>query len=238
LATALAVVINTLVFRKLLKRAQASESRTDDAVIPFLSKLVSVIILMVGALLVGIYFGLDIRAAIAGSGLVALLLAFAFRPLVANIITACVTVFRGGICIGDYIRIMKWEGIVEKIGLQAIHLRTPSGSLVSINMSKVSSETIENFTCNGNRQFEFMVKIRNVVKINQFEAFEDELNKHNIKIWMVDFDHDGITCQISAEYPSNGSFLEYREATIRVVDHAASIHDIPLGIGPIQMEIL
>lgn len=94
-------------------------------------------------------FHIDVKALLAGAGIVGLAIGFGAQSLVKDIITGFFIIFEDQFSVGDQVRIGTYEGVVEEIGLRTTKIKgftgevniIPNGSIVdvtnfSINNSK------------------------------------------------------------------------------------------------------
>ncbi|NRK74326.1 mechanosensitive ion channel, partial [Salmonella enterica subsp. enterica serovar Typhi] len=94
-------------------------------------------------------FNIDVKALLAGAGIVGLAVGFGAQSLVKDIITGFFIIFEDQFSVGDQVRIGTYEGVVEEIGLRTTKIKgftgevniIPNGSIIevtnfSINNSK------------------------------------------------------------------------------------------------------
>ncbi|WP_335871911.1 mechanosensitive ion channel family protein [Bacillus sp. 2205SS5-2] len=92
-------------------------------------------------------FGIDVRALIAGAGVVGLAVGFGAQNLVRDIITGFFIIFEDQFSVGDYIRIGTHEGFVEEIGIRTTKIKSWTGELHIIpngNINEVTNYSIHN----------------------------------------------------------------------------------------------
>ncbi|MEZ5100302.1 MAG: mechanosensitive ion channel family protein [Thermoleophilia bacterium] len=79
--------------------------------------------------------------AIVGVSFIAILLAFAFQRLLADVVAGMLMVFDGWVRVGDSVIVEPWgvEGLVEEISVRALTLRTVEGETVRVPNSEVKA---------------------------------------------------------------------------------------------------
>jgi small conductance mechanosensitive channel len=83
---------------------------------------------------------IDVKALLAGAGIVGLAVGFGAQNLVRDIITGFFIIFEDQFSVGDYVRIGTFEGTVEEIGLRTTKIKSwtgelnilPNGSIVEV----------------------------------------------------------------------------------------------------------
>ncbi|MFB6466492.1 mechanosensitive ion channel family protein [Cytobacillus sp. Hz8] len=92
-------------------------------------------------------FGIDVKALLAGAGIVGLAVGFGAQSLVKDIITGFFIIFEDQFSVGDYIRIGNFEGVVEGIGLKTTKVKSWTGELHIIPNGNITE--ITNFSLNN-----------------------------------------------------------------------------------------
>ncbi|MBT2680333.1 mechanosensitive ion channel family protein [Bacillus sp. ISL-35] len=94
---------------------------------------------------------IDVKAMLAGAGIVGLAVGFGAQSLVKDIITGFFIIFEDQFSVGDYVRIGQFEGTVEEIGLRTTKIKSftgeinilPNGSIVEVtNFSLYNSVSV------------------------------------------------------------------------------------------------
>lgn len=89
----------------------------------------------------------DVKALIAGAGIVGLAVGFGAQNLVRDIITGFFIIFEDQFSVGDYVRIGTSEGTVEEIGLRTSKIKSWTGELHIIPNGNIAEVT--NFSLNN-----------------------------------------------------------------------------------------
>ncbi len=96
---------------------------------------------------------------IAGGGVTAIVVGFAFREIGENLLAGLFLAFSRPFNIGDTIRSEDIEGVVQAIDLRNTHLRTADGRDVFVPSAQLFTRPVTNFTRDGLRRISFDVGI-------------------------------------------------------------------------------
>jgi small-conductance mechanosensitive channel len=118
------------------------------------------------ALFIGLIVGLNIVgletiavSVIAGGGVTAIVIGFAFREIGENFLAGTFLAFSRPFKIGDRIRTEDIEGKVQEIELRSTHLRTDDGRDIYVPSSQLFTRPVTNFTKDGLLRISFSVGI-------------------------------------------------------------------------------
>lgn len=124
--------------------------------------------------LLGLYLVLKIsgltRLAITvlgGTGLMALVIGFAFRDIAENFLASILISIQRPFAMGDLIEVAGYMGYLQSVNTRSALLMTLEGNHVQIPNATIYKETIINFTANPNARFDFVVGI----------GYEDSISK-------------------------------------------------------------
>ncbi len=116
--------------------------------------------------LLGVYFILQVAGltrlaltVLGGTGLVGLVLGFAFRDIAENFLASLLLSIRNPFRSGDFVDVAQHRGIVLNLNTRSTILLTLDGSQVQIPNATVYKSTIENFSSNPTRRANFAVGI-------------------------------------------------------------------------------
>ncbi len=96
---------------------------------------------------------------LAGGGITAIVLGFAFRQIGENFLAGFFLAFSRPFNVGDLIQSGELEGVVRKIELRSTHIRTADARDIFIPNSRIFNEPLVNFTRDGLRRPSFTVGI-------------------------------------------------------------------------------
>ncbi len=91
-------------------------------------------------------YNINITALVAGLGVGGIAMALAAQDTLANILGCIVIILDKPFVIGSRIKILGYDGNIEKVGLRSTHLRTFDGGLVMLPNKTVSNTDLENVT--------------------------------------------------------------------------------------------
>jgi small conductance mechanosensitive channel len=113
--------------------------------------------------------GLDktVTSLLAGAGILALAIGFAFQDIASNFMAGIFLSIRRPFQTGHLIESNRFHGIVERISLRSTELRTPQGQLVLIPNKEVFQNPIINYTLTGKRRIDLKVGV----------SYQDDLEK-------------------------------------------------------------
>lgn len=150
LANFLAGIVRRLTTRS-LNRVSDNPSLAD------LSGLVArALVLATGVFVALGILGLDktVTSLLAGAGVLALAIGFAFQDLTANFISGTIIAIQRPIQVGDLVETNGYSGRVVSIKLRSILLDNFAGQLIEIPSKDVFQKPIVNFTRTGERRME------------------------------------------------------------------------------------
>ncbi|MCU9611946.1 mechanosensitive ion channel family protein [Caldibacillus lycopersici] len=132
----------------------------DQILIPFLSKAIRVVIILISITIIAQEFDYDINGFIAGLGLGGLAFALAAQDALKNLIAGIVIIFEKPFSIGEWILTPSVEGTVEDITFRSTKVRTFAQALVTVPNSTLANENITNWSKMGKRRIEFTLGVK------------------------------------------------------------------------------
>lgn len=110
--------------------------------------LIKVVIWITGLLVAAtiVIPGFTAAQLIAGLGIGAVAIGFAFQDIFENFLAGVLLMLRDSMRIGDTIEVEEFSGVVEKITLRETHLRIPSGELVIMPNSTIFKNPVKVLT--------------------------------------------------------------------------------------------
>ncbi|MBD1379849.1 mechanosensitive ion channel family protein [Metabacillus arenae] len=121
--------------------------RRENTLVRLLENVLTYIIYFVALMMVLETFTIDVKALIAGAGIVGLAVGFGAQSLVKDVITGFFIIFEDQFSVGDYVRVGQFEGHVEEIGLRTTKIKNWTGELHIIpngNIMEVTNFSIHN----------------------------------------------------------------------------------------------
>ncbi|TWU14335.1 Small-conductance mechanosensitive channel [Symmachiella macrocystis] len=114
-----------------------------------------------------------------GTGLVGLVIGFAFRDIAENFLASILLSVQNPFRYGDLIEVAGYEGYVQRVNTRGTLLMTMEGNHVQIPNSTIYKETIKNYSANPNCRFDFGIGIGYDVPITRAqEAAMNILTDH------------------------------------------------------------
>ncbi len=124
--------------------AAKTESKMDDNLVPFATKTMKALVVILGFLLILQSFGLNVMSLMAGLGLGGLALALAAQDTAANLFGSVTILIDNPFQLGDWVKVKDMEGTVEEIGFRSTRVRTFYNSVITIPNAMMAKETIDN----------------------------------------------------------------------------------------------
>ena len=173
MVSALFVVSRILDFSKeiLMNKAEATENKVDDVLIPIFHKLIKLAIYIVGIVLIASNIGINVTSALAGIGLAGMAFALAAKDTVENIFGSITVLLDKPFEVGDWVVINGTEGTVEQIGLRSTRVRTFYCSQVNVPNSTLISATVDNYGRRNYRRIKTLLSLTYDTPPDKIEAF-------------------------------------------------------------------
>jgi MscS family membrane protein len=127
----------------------------DEILLPFLSKLVRIVVIALIVSIIAGEWGYDVNGFVAGLGLGGLAFALAAKDAIANLFGGVIIITEKPFSIGDWIKTPSVEGTVEDITFRSTKIRTFAQAVVTVPNSTLSNEPITNWTKMGKRRISF-----------------------------------------------------------------------------------
>jgi small conductance mechanosensitive channel len=149
--TNILIRIGKLMIHNIFKIRNLSPLNTSDRREETLSKLLdsvlSYVVYFIAFMMILSVLGIDVKALIAGAGVVGLAVGFGAQSLVKDIISGFFIIFEDQFSVGDHVRIGQYEGNVETIGLRTTKIKSWTGELHILPNGSIIEVT--NFSINN-----------------------------------------------------------------------------------------
>jgi small-conductance mechanosensitive channel len=86
------------------------------------------------------------RGLLASAGITAIIVGFAARSVLANLVSGIIVALAQPVRIGDYVAIDEWQGTVEEVRLTYSYIRADDNSRIVIPNEQLGSKVVRNFT--------------------------------------------------------------------------------------------
>lgn len=139
-----------VIAERMAERAEATDTKLDDQLVPLVRKSLKVCTVLVGTLVGLQNLNVDVGSLLAGLGIGGLAFALAAKDTLSNFFGSLMIFVDRPFQIGDWIHAAGVEGIVEEVGFRSTRVRTFYNSLVTVPNSKLMDANIDNY---GERQY-------------------------------------------------------------------------------------
>jgi len=154
------------------KRAQISENKFDDILVPLIRKSLKTFVVAVGVIAVGDALSLDMKGLLAGMGIVGLGVSLAAKDTLSNLFGSLTVLLDRPFRIGDWVNINDGiEGMVEEVGLRSCRIRTFHNSLITIPNGILTNAHIDNYGMRTYRRFTTNLGVQYDTPVEKIEAF-------------------------------------------------------------------
>lgn len=142
----------------LMAKAELTESKSDDQIIPFLMEIIKVVAVTLGTFIfMGSVFKVDVGALIAGLGIGGLALALAAKESLENLLASFVIFFDKPFVIGDLVTVNGVTGSIEKIGFRSTRIRTLEKSYLTLPNRLMIDNVLDNLSLRTFRRVSFKI---------------------------------------------------------------------------------
>ena len=153
------------------KRAEKTESKFDDQIVPLIRKTLKVFVVVVGVIFVLQNLDVDVGSLLAGVSLGGLAFSLAAKDTVANLF-ASVSIFADQpFQIGDWVIIDGHEGTVMEVGMRSTRIRTFYDSVITVPNSIVANVAINNYSLRTYRRQVVTLGVTYDTSPEQIQAF-------------------------------------------------------------------
>ena len=149
LARAAVVILLTLFIARRIRRwfeRATSRTRADANTRLAVGRLLSVLVLVVGAVTVLDTFGIPLSAVVTFVGVVGLAISLAMQDILKNFFAGLYLLFERPFRLGDVVAVKDQRGVVETIGIRTTTLRTEDNVQVLIPNMTMFAEIVSNRT--------------------------------------------------------------------------------------------
>lgn len=154
------------------KKAQESENKFDDILVPLIRKSSKTFVVAVGVIAVGDSLTLDMKGLLAGMGIAGLGISLAAKDTVGNLFGSLTVLLDRPFRIGDWVKIDGTvEGMVEEVGLRSCRIRTFHNSLITIPNGMLTNAHIDNLGLRQYRRFSTKISVQYDTPVEKIEAF-------------------------------------------------------------------
>ncbi len=197
-----------------LTRAEQTESKLDNQLVPILRNTLKVVVLLFGVFKLLITFGADPKAVLAGASIGGLALGLASQDTIKNMIGTFMIFIDKPFRIGDWISFDQIEGSVEEVGFRSTIIRAPDTTLIKVPNSKLSEMAINNKGQRAYRRYQTRLGIRYDTPPHLIEAFVEGIKEiielHPLTRNSSDFTPYNVR-------PYNVEFIDYGDFALQIL---------------------
>lgn len=121
--------------------------RREATLLKLIDNILSYVVYFIAFMMILSVLTIDVKALLAGAGIVGLAVGFGAQNLVKDIISGFFIIFEDQFSVGDQIRVGQFEGIVEAIGLRTTKVKSWTGELHILPNGSINQVT--NFSLNN-----------------------------------------------------------------------------------------
>ncbi|MGG0717878.1 mechanosensitive ion channel family protein [Robertmurraya massiliosenegalensis] len=174
----------------------------DEILIPFLSKAIRAVIVVISFSIIAQVFDYEISGLVAGLGLGGLAFSLAAKDALANLFGGIVIITEKPFSIGDWIMTPSVEGTVEEITFRSTRVRTFAQAVVTVPNATLANENITNWSEMGKRQITFQLRVMHdtprenlqsvVNNIEEYLKNHDGVHKETIFVKFDQYSENGL----------------------------------------------
>ncbi|WHY00742.1 mechanosensitive ion channel family protein [Neobacillus sp. DY30] len=128
------------VFKLRTRSPLKTSERREETLAKLLDNVLTYVVYFIAFMMILSVLTIDVKALIAGAGVVGLAVGFGAQSLVKDVITGFFIIFEDQFSVGDHVRIDQFEGTVQAIGLRTTKLKSwtgevhilPNGSIIQV----------------------------------------------------------------------------------------------------------
>ena len=181
--------------------------RREETLSRLLDNILSYVVYFIAFIMVLSVLNIDVKALLAGAGIVGLAVGFGAQSLVKDILSGFFIIFEDQFSVGDHIRVGQFEGDVEAIGLRTTKIKNwtgelhilPNGSITQVtNFSLNNSVAAVDVTITYKENIDRVEKVIQDLLASLPEKYE-ELVKVPELLGIQNIDPSGVVLRIVAE---------------------------------------
>jgi MscS family membrane protein len=134
-------------------KAEGTESKLDDQLVPLITKTLKVFVSVLGGIFVLQNLDVNVSSLLAGVGLGGLAFALAAKDTVANFFGSVMIFVDKPFQIGDWVKIGDAEGTVIEVGFRTTRIRTFYDSQITVPNSLIANTKIDNLGVRTYRRY-------------------------------------------------------------------------------------
>jgi len=167
----------------LRKKAELTENKMDDQLIPFIIEIAKIITYILAIFIVmGNVFNVNIAALATGIGIGGIAIAMASKESLENLLGSFTIFFDRPFTVGDVVTAGNVTGVVEKVGFRSTRIRTFDKSIVTVPNKNMISTELDNLGERPVRRAKFNIGLTYDSTTEQIKAvvkdIQEMIDKH------------------------------------------------------------
>jgi len=134
-------------------KADRTESRLDDQLVPLVTKTLKVFVAIIGGIFIMQNLDVNVGSLLAGLGLGGLAFALAAKDTIANFFGSIMIFIDKPFQIGDWVVIKTTEGVVEEVGFRTTRVRTFYNSVITVPNATIVNTMVDNYGARKYRRY-------------------------------------------------------------------------------------
>ena len=160
------------------KRAEKTESKLDDQLIPFATDSAKILAWIFGTfLIIGDVFDVNVTALAAGLGVGGIAIAMASKESLENLFGSFTIFLDQPFTVGDIVTVGHITGVVEKVGFRSTRIRTFDQSLVTVPNKKMIDAELDNLGMRPVRRAKFNIGLTYNTPKENIKSIVKEIQK-------------------------------------------------------------
>lgn len=152
-------------------KADQTDTKVDDVLVPLIRKTLKVFVTVVGITFIASNLNLNVSSLLASLGLGGLAFALAAKDVVQNLFGSITVILDRTFHTGDWIVVNDIEGSVEEVGLRSTKIRTFYDSLITLPNSIFITAKVDNMGQRRYRRLKCNVSLTYDTPADKVEAF-------------------------------------------------------------------
>ena len=160
------------------KKAELTENKMDDQLIPFVIDIVKIITYIFALIIVmGNIFNVNVTALATGVGIGGIAIAMASKESLENLLGSFTIFLDQPFTVGDTVTVGSVTGTVEKVGFRSTRIRTFDKSLVTLPNKKMIEAELDNLGMRPVRRVKFNVGLTYDTSPDQIKMIVSEIQE-------------------------------------------------------------
>ena len=155
----------------LATKAERSETKFDDLLIPLVRKTIKVLVTALGLVYIANALKIEVLPLLTGLGIGGLAFAFAAKDTIENFFGSVAVMLDRPFEVGDWVVVEGVEGTVEELGFRSTRIRTFYNSQVTVPNATLVRAKVDNYGRRKHRRFKTNVGLTYDTPPEKVEAF-------------------------------------------------------------------